>query len=610
LIWTLVVLVSVIILAWVIINILEVFTYPDMRAADRAKENDFTKAFNVKRAQNRRSGINLGCTEFQDSPEGCWGVNIKEHDFDALRNAGFYYIRIHVRFLPRLIKSGGTYRLEDEFLRRLDWAIENILKRDMIAIIDFYYFLPDTQFSFESSQERIQLEEKFLAIWKILAQRYKDYPSHLYFELANEPHKPISPDIWNTYVEKALVLIRGCGGNNRTRKIVVGANILISMVHNWDHLNGIHRLKLPSTEEDPNIIVTFHYYNPLAFTYQGETYTPDLARVSRFWLGNTWDNTEKQKALVKKDLDMMSRWAEQNNREIILGEFSVSSHADYESQVKWTRLVREQAEARNMIWIYWGLYDIVSLAGIYNQSGVFWKEELLNALLPEDEWPPAGKEMKTSSFPDTDDAPGIRDLSALLKDPDWKIRKKGAASLRYSGFQAGPAVADLIRALEDEQWQVRQEAVRAIAAIGDTSPPVLSALIQALGDEQWQVRESAARTLAFFGPASEPVIPALAKVLGDEQWHVRMQAADALAAVGPASKPAVSALIKALEDEEWQVRRSAVRALAAIGPAAKTAIPALTEALNDEERQVRENVVAALSCITPEDPNVQKSLQE
>jgi endoglucanase len=89
--------------------------------------------------------------------------------------------------------------------------------------------------------------------------------------------------------------------------IIVGTNVLTNMVHNWDHPNGIYDLKLPSTEEDPNIMVTFHYYNPLAFTYQGETYTRDLARVSRFW-GNTWGNTEKQKTLVRRDLDTISRW--------------------------------------------------------------------------------------------------------------------------------------------------------------------------------------------------------------------------------------------------------------------------------------------------------------
>jgi hypothetical protein len=57
---TLIVLIAVMILLWVTINILKIFTYPDMRAVNRPKENEFSKAYCVKRARNKQSGINLG----------------------------------------------------------------------------------------------------------------------------------------------------------------------------------------------------------------------------------------------------------------------------------------------------------------------------------------------------------------------------------------------------------------------------------------------------------------------------------------------------------------------------------------------------------------------
>jgi len=103
-------------------------------------------------------------------------------------------------------------------------------------------------------------------------------------------------------------------------------------------------LSIPTTADDPNIIITVHYYNPFHFAHRG------------------------------------AEWADDNGRQIFLGEFGAYSAADNCSRVTWTGYIVQQAEARNFIWSYW---EFCSGFGVYNSNMSAWRKELLDALIPE-----------------------------------------------------------------------------------------------------------------------------------------------------------------------------------------------------------------------------------
>ncbi|MBN2442330.1 MAG: cellulase family glycosylhydrolase [Spirochaetales bacterium] len=576
-------------LVWLFPAIMESFTYPDAHIKKGDIHYLTSKIYNVRRTRNDQSGINLGCA-LQAPNEGDWGLVLKEKDFDAVQKAGFYHIRVPVQFLPHLTRRDNTYQLDEKFLLRLDWVIGNILDRDMIAIIDFHYVIPDAKLSFTSPREKMECEERFLAVWKLLAERYKDFPDTLYFELANEPHRPINPEVWNSFVQHALTAIRRTGGNNSKRMIIVGTNIRIGLlIHTWDQVNGIDQLTLPSVEDDPNIMVTFHYYNPYPFSHQGETYTPDLEFISGVWVGNKWTNTDNQISYVKKDFDRISRWARNNHRKVILGEFGVSIYADKDSQVNWTRLVREEAESRGMIWIFWQLYDISSLGGIYNQSDGFWRKEIIDALLPGEDWADNNSDAEPESV--------IRELIILLQDPEWKIRRKAAFSLRDIAPAGKSAIPVLISSLKDEEWQVRQASAQALSHFGLFSQPAIPELIEILKDPEWQVRNSAAEALAAIGETAYPAIPLLREALTDPEWQVRRRVAEALTSIGKASHQALPELMTMLHDEEWPVRESAIWAITTIAPENKEVQRALQTCSDDSEAIVRMATRQALTRI-------------
>jgi endoglucanase len=537
----------------VTINKNNVLTYPDARVNIKSITHSFTKTYNVRRGKNHQGGVNLGLA-FMTPEEGDWGVILEESDFDAVQKAGFHYIRLPVAFMYHLNQVENVYQLDQRFLSRLDWAVEKTIEREMVAIIDFHYVIPDDKLTFISPKEKIEIEEKFLAVWNILAKRYRDYPTSLYFELANEPHRPINSELWNTFVQKALVQIRQSGGNNLIRTIVVGANVHIGgIIHSWDQISNIEQLNLPSAEDDPNIMVTFHYYNPYPFTHQEQNYTRDLALISWLWKGHRWVNTDQQIAFVKNDFDLISKWAQKNSRKVILGEFGVSIHADIDSQIRWIKLIRKEAESRGMIWIFWDFYDQDELGALYNQQTGSWRKEILDVLLPEERSYENDNKVQSSSM--------IPEFVGLLDDPEWTIRKQAVLSLSRSGPDGEIAVPALISKLEDEEWQVRKAVLQALTNLGSASFSAVPILIKILEDEEWQLRNSAIKALAAIGEIAYPALPGLIQLLSDEEWQIRKQAIFALASIAPEDANVQMALLGRLGDSEDQVRQAASETL-------------------------------------------------
>ena len=361
--------------------IIDSFPYPDSKNPFRPKNYGSTRVYDVHRSVNELSGINIGAVlKFKDWNRNPSGLVLDGYDLDVIRDAGFRHLRVSVAFLELLRDSGGFYEIEPEAMAKLDWFLKAILDRGMIAHLDFHLLVPDEKRTFDSDAERARNETEFLAIWSELAKRYKDWPPDLYFELANEPHAPITPELWNDYANKALEIIRSRGGNNVARQVIVAVNELQDP---WNQVKAIRALELPSAEEDPNILVTFHYYQPNAFAWQGETFTPSIDGPSKEWLGNMWDNTWRQKAMIRRDFDLVSDWAEKNRRKIILGEFGVTQNADIVSQANYTSFVREEAEKRGMVWILWQLFADRSLGALYDESTGSFRKEILDALMPE-----------------------------------------------------------------------------------------------------------------------------------------------------------------------------------------------------------------------------------
>jgi endoglucanase len=310
---------------------------------------------NISRHEGFSRGINLG-NALEAPKEGEWGVILKEKFFQLIKNAGFDFIRVPIRWSTHA-NSKDPYKIDLSFFDRIDWVIEQSLSRNLSVIINIHHY--------EELMTDPQAHKfRFLSFWQQISVHYQNYSENIYFELLNEPTYELNSSLWNQYLQEAIEIIRE---TNPNRFIIVGPT-------SWNNISDLEYLILPSN--DKKIIVTFHYYSPFHFTHQGA----EWVESSNQWLGTNWTGTEFETEAIKSDLDAAAQWADEQNRTLLLGEFGAYSKADFESRVRWTDFIAREAEKRNISWSYW---EFCSGFGIYNKGKNQWRTELLEALIPE-----------------------------------------------------------------------------------------------------------------------------------------------------------------------------------------------------------------------------------
>ena len=281
-----------------------------------------------------------------------------------MKEAGFDTVRLPVRWSNHA-EPRRPYRIDEGFFQRVDFAIAEALRHDLNIVVNMHHYRQldgDPLHEGEMAVEDSVLQERFVAMWAQIAQRYRSHaPDKLFFELYNEPHGRLKPDAWNALLRKALQAVRA---TNPERFVVIGPA---------EHyrVGGLPTLSLPPT--DRRIIVAIALYEPYGFTHQGA----EWVEGSSAWLG-TRCCTSEQRREVQAALDAAQAWARQHSRPVWIGEFGSHEKAHYNSRVAYTRIVREEIEARGLSWAYW---QLTSNFGIYRLDRGTWHTELKEALL-------------------------------------------------------------------------------------------------------------------------------------------------------------------------------------------------------------------------------------
>ncbi len=112
-------------------------------------------------------GINMG--NMLEAPnEGEWGLSVQEEYFDLIKEAGFDFVRLPVRWNTHADEA-TPYRIDPTFFFRIDQVVKWALERDLAIIIDFHHY--------EEMMTNPQgNKERYIFIWKQVAVHYQDYP--------------------------------------------------------------------------------------------------------------------------------------------------------------------------------------------------------------------------------------------------------------------------------------------------------------------------------------------------------------------------------------------------------------------------------------------------
>lgn len=272
--------------------------------------------------------------------------------FAEIRRAGFDFVRLNLQAFSHMDDEN---RLDPGWLAKLDDVVREAQKADLGVIVD--------EHDFNACSDDVDLcRTRLSAFWQQVGPRFAKAPRNVAFELLNEPHDKLNGEAWNLLFAQVLGIVRT---TNPTRIVVVGPS-------HWNSLGDLSLLKLPA---DPNLLVTFHYYEPFRFTHQGASWVESTKNLH----GVTW-GTAADRTALRTDFDKVSAWASANRRQVLLGEFGAydKSGTPMDLRAGYTQAVRCEAERHHFGWAYWQFdSDFV----LWDMKENRWVEPIKDALI-------------------------------------------------------------------------------------------------------------------------------------------------------------------------------------------------------------------------------------
>lgn len=288
-------------------------------------------------------GLNFGhwISQYKELTDEYFSSFIVEDDFKRVSEWGFDHIRLPIDYPVFYDEKTDEYK--ESGLKYADFAIECAKKYNLNVILDLHR-TPGYAFQNTYDKEKNSLftnedqQNKFIDIWKMFANRYKNEGDNLYFELLNELVQE-SSDPWNELWQKAVKEIEKISPD---RKIIVGSN----------HWNSVDELKELTITDNPNIIYNFHFYAPFLFTHQRANWDKNMAEYQHSvvypmntaehkefflkndpWLLNNFTHIGKEelKTFLKPAIDFIKK----TDKPLYCGEFGVIWLADLDSTVRW-----------------------------------------------------------------------------------------------------------------------------------------------------------------------------------------------------------------------------------------------------------------------------------
>ena len=386
---------------------------PRPTVADRTV-GDAKDAFAMNARLGR--GINMG-NMFEAPSEGAWGNPYRAEYFRLIADLGFSHVRIPVRWEPAMRSSTRPpYQIAPVFLNRVREVVDAALANGLLVIVNMHHH--DALFADPHGQR-----QRFLAQWRQIADFFREYPEDLLFEVLNEPHGNLTPQMWNAFFSDALAEIRR---SNPERFVLLGTA-------EWGGLSGVPHLVLPA---DGRLILSVHYYNPFNFTHQGASWVGGNADA---WLGTEWHDTEAERASIENEFRATKEFSERHAIPIHVGEFGAYSTADMDSRVRWTRFLARWFEENGWSWAYW---EFSAGFGIYDPARRVLREPLVDALLHDEL--PAPRAVSATTLYDADFSRGT---------DGWSLSTQDGATARLERRDAGLDVA--IDRTGSETWHVQ-----------------------------------------------------------------------------------------------------------------------------------------------------------
>jgi len=307
-----------------------------------------------------RTGVNVSHWLSQSDSRGEERKNqITKADFDKIAAMGFDHVRIPVDEVQLWDAEGNK---EKEAFRLLHDAIGWALAAKLRVIVDLHII---RSHNFGAASNPLWTDpaeqQKMVDMWLQLSEELRQYPNDmLAYEIMNEAVAD-DPEDWNKLLDKVITEIRV---KEPWRKIVVGSN-------KWQIPDTFPALKIPAN--DKNIILSFHFYTPLALTHHKAPWLPIAEYTGPVNYPGQIVDPSNYEGLSEAAVDYMKKWAngyftkeileekiapaikvaKANNLPLICGEFGVYPTISDDLRLRWYQDVCDIFRKNNIAYCHW-----------------------------------------------------------------------------------------------------------------------------------------------------------------------------------------------------------------------------------------------------------------
>ncbi|MCL2264691.1 MAG: glycoside hydrolase family 5 protein [Treponema sp.] len=280
-----------------------------------------------KFASSMKIGWNLGNTleaHFNLSPrETAWGnPKVTQELMNGVKALGFGAVRIPVTW-GKKINDDKNYSIDSAWMNRVAEAVDYALKAGLKVIINIHHDGADSHYWLSVKQEHLsgkpkeEMDKKFSAVWKQIAEKFKNTGENLIFEGFNELHD----GSWGNgnFAQHARVnelnqifvnTVRAAGGENANRYL---------LIHGWVTRPSVTvaSLVMPKDSAKNKIMVGFHYYDPYDFSGSGK-----LTKWGEKAIPGNWAN----ETYLRNTFNSVKNKFADNGIPVIIGEYGAVNH--------------------------------------------------------------------------------------------------------------------------------------------------------------------------------------------------------------------------------------------------------------------------------------------
>lgn len=322
--------------------------------------------------------------------ETSWGQPVTKPELIKMfKDAGFNAIRVPVTWYPHMEATFSSVKwnnstgaldawnpttddigtqIQAAWMQRVHEVVDYVINQGMYCILNVHHDTgaANTAWLIASASDYTKQQARYEAVWKQIAEEFKDYGDHLLFEGYNEMldtydswcfasfaapsnyNASVATEAYtaiNNYAQSFVNAVRATGGNNAQRNLIVTTYGACSGEGTWNsHLQDpLKQMKLPTDQVANHLVFEVHAY-------------PSL----KSGLSTAKNNVTKMMNFLQSNLSS-------KGAPIIIGEWGTANDIeggkdDYDvrkaDKLAFARYFVEQAKAKGFGTFYWmGLSD-------------------------------------------------------------------------------------------------------------------------------------------------------------------------------------------------------------------------------------------------------------